>query len=159
GSSWGQPSAHQLGLSRRCVAGGALRLPSVSPGDSICQSIRPKRATLRTSTRVLADPCRVSIHPLPTTHGLRGCFKVADSRTIRPNRLVTWHLRTYSRWKPNAYEIGAGQLPGMMIESIALQRTARHEPENRIMGGILVLVLSLSLAATQDPLVAPAEQY
>jgi hypothetical protein len=47
----------------------------------------------------------------------------------------------------------------MMIERTALQRTARKQPEDRIMGGILVLVLSLSMAATQDQLVAPAEQY
>jgi hypothetical protein len=46
-----------------------------------------------------------------------------------------------------------------MIESYALQRAARYSPEDGIMGGILVLVLSLSMTATQDQPVAPAEQY
>jgi hypothetical protein len=39
------------------------------------------------------------------------------------------------------------------------KRTAHNQPADRIMGGIPVLVLSPSMAATQDKPVAPAEQY
>jgi hypothetical protein len=39
------------------------------------------------------------------------------------------------------------------------KRTVRNQPEDRIMGGISVLVLSLSMAVTQDKRVGPAEQY
>jgi hypothetical protein len=39
------------------------------------------------------------------------------------------------------------------------KRIAPKQPEDRIMRGILVLVLSLLMAATQDKPVAPAEQY
>src|SRR6266568_3241583 len=39
------------------------------------------------------------------------------------------------------------------------KRTPRNQLEHRIMGGILVFVLSLSTGATQDKPVAPAEQY
>src|SRR5581483_10315629 len=37
--------------------------------------------------------------------------------------------------------------------------TTHNQPEDRIMGGILVLVLSLSMAMTQDKPVAAAEPY